>query len=175
MRRAVVVVAAVAMLGLGACTQSLNASALVVPSTPGLTAAPGDVGYHSVANVTVSGAGEGGPLSSIKFTNDEFKAAIESSLAAAGYVGTEGRPLSVTANLIEMTEPMAGIDITITTRVQYSVTRDGQVIFTDTVAASATGTMSDGFAFMDRLKIATERSVQSNIRDFIQRFRANAR
>lgn len=146
-----------------------------VPMTAGLTAAAGDLGYRSVTSVIVSGGSETNPLWTAQVSNEDLKTALEASLAAAGFMGSDGPNMVVTANMIELQQPMMGLDLSVTSRVQYSVTSNGRVVFNDTVAATGTAGMSEAFAAVERLRIANEKSVQENIRQFLQRFRATAR
>ena len=173
--RAATVVACAALLGVAACASPSRPAFMALPATAGLTAAPGDVGYHSVTTVNVSGGTETNPLWTAQVSNADFKAALESSLTAAGYIGTDGRPLVVTANLVDLKQPLAGLDMSVTSQVRYTVTRDGQIIFDDTVAATGVATMGQAFAAVERLRLANEKSIQENIKDFLKRFRANAR
>lgn len=174
-RRLAAAAAVASLMGLAACASPSRPEMMALPTTAGLTAAPGDVGYHSVTTVNVSGGTETNPLWTAQVSNEDFKTALESSLAAAGYIGTEGRPLVVTASLIDLKQPLAGLDLSVTSQVRYSVTRDGTVIFDQTVAATGVGTMSDAFAAVERLRIANEKSIQENIKEFLKRFRATAR
>ena len=174
-RRLAAAAVVASLMGLAACASPSRPEFMALPTTAGLTAAPGDVGYHAVTTVNVSGGTETNPLWTAQVSNEDFKTALETSLAAAGYVGTEGRPLVVTASLINLNQPLVGIDLAVTSQVRYTVTRDGQIIFDDTVSATGVGTMSDAFAAVERLRIANEKAIKENIKAFLTRFRANAR
>ena len=174
-RRLAAAVAVASLMGLAACATPSRPEAMIVSATPGLTAAPGDLGYRSVTSVIVSGGSETNPLWTAQVSNEDLKIALEGSLAAAGYMGSDGRPMVVTANMIELNQPFAGLDMSVTSRIQYSVTSDGRVVFNDAVSATGTATMGEAFAGVERLRLANEKSIQENIRQFITRFRANAR
>jgi hypothetical protein len=173
-RRLAVVAAGVSLLGVSACATPSRPEAMALAATPALTAAPGDVGYHSVTTVNVSGGSETNPLWTAQVSDADFKTALETSLAAAGYMGSEGRPMTVTASLVDLKQPMVGLDMSVTSQIRYSVSRDGQVIFNDTVSATGTATISEAFAGTERLRLANEKSIQENIRQFLTRFRATA-
>jgi len=160
--------------GLSACATPSRPEAMTLAATTGLVAAPGDTGYKSVATVVVNGGSETNPLWTAQVSNADLKKALEASLDAAGYLGSEGRPLTVTANMVELNQPMAGLGMSVNSRIQYQVSRDGQTIFNDTVAATGTAGLSDALAAVERLRIANERSVQENIKEFLKRFRATA-
>ncbi|MDP3802187.1 hypothetical protein [Brevundimonas sp.] len=174
-RRLAAVAAVAALMGLTACATPSRPEAMSLPATPGLTAAASDLGYRSVTSVIVSGGRETNPMFSAQVSNEDFKTALEASLDAAGYMGADGPPMVVTANMIELNQPMMGLDMSVTSRIQYSVTSDGRVVFNDTVAATGTATMGEAFAGVERLRLANEKSIKENIRQFLQRFRSTAR
>jgi hypothetical protein len=175
MRRIAAAVAVSALVGLAACASPSRPEAMILGATPGLIAASGDLGYHSVTSVVVSGGSETNPMWTAQVSNSDLKTALEGSLAAAGYMGSDGRPMIVTANMVELNQPMIGLDMSVTSRIQYSVTSDGRVVFNDTVSATGTATMGEAFAGVERLRLANEKSIQENIKQFITRFRATAR
>lgn len=174
-RRLAVVAAAGALLGLAACASPSRPELMALPATAGLTASQGDLGYKSVTSVVVSGGSETNPLWTAQVSNEDLKTALETSLAAAGYMGSDGRPMTVTANMVELQQPLVGLNLSVTSRIQYTVSSGGRVVFNDTVAATGTATMSDAFAAVERLRIANEKSIQENIKAFLTRFRATAR
>lgn len=162
-------------LALTACATPSNPAMMTLPATAGLTASAGDIGYKSVTTVTVAGGKETNPLWTAQVSSADFKTALENSLAAAGYLGTEGPATTVSATLVDLNQPFAGLDLSVTSQVRYSVTRGGQSIFDETVSATGTATMSDALIATERLKIANEKSIQENIRQFLTRFRLRAR
>jgi len=174
LRRLAVAAAAASLLGLAACATPSNPAAMTLAATPGLTAAQGDVGYKSVTSVSVSGGHDTNPLWTAQVSNADFQTALTDSLAAAGYMGTEGRPMSVTASMIDLNQPMMGLDMSVTSRVRYTVKQGERIVFDDTIAATGTATMSEAFMGVERLRLANEKSVQENIKQFLQRFRATA-
>lgn len=163
-----------ALMGLAACATPSNPALMTVPATPGLTASAGDPGYKSVTAVNVSGGKETNPLWTAQVSNADFKTALEASLAAAGYMGADGAPLTVTASLIALKQPFAGLDLSVTSEVRYSVTGSGRILFDETVGATGTASMSDALIATERLKIANEKSIKENIREFLRRFRERA-
>lgn len=168
-------VAAGALAGLAACATPSNPAMMSLPATPGLTASAGDVGYRSVTTVNVSGGQETNPLWTAEVSNSAFKTALESSLTAAGYMGAEGRPLTVTAALIDLKQPFAGLDMSVTSQVRYTVSSADRTLFDETVAATGTATMGEALMGVERLRMANEKSIKENIREFLRRFRERAR
>lgn len=174
-RRLGTAAAVAAMMALAACASPSRPEAMILGATPGLVASSGDLGYHSVTSVVVSGGSETNPLWTAQVSNEDLKTALEGSLAAAGYMGSDGQPMVVTANMVELAQPMMGLDLSVTSRIQYSVTSGGRVVFNETVAATGTATMGEAFAAVERLRLANEKSIKENIKQFITRFRATAR
>jgi hypothetical protein len=174
-RRLGAAAAVASLMALAACASPSRPEAMILGATPGLIASSGDLGYRSVTSVVVSGGSETNPLWTAQVSNEDLKTALEGSLAAAGYMGSDGSPMVVTANMIALNQPLAGLDLSVTSRIQYSVTRDGRVVFNDTVSATGTATMGEAFAAVERLRLANEKSIQENIKQFITRFRATAR
>lgn len=82
--------------------------------------------------------------------------------------------MSVTASMIDLNQPMMGLDMSVTSRVRYTVKQGERIVFDDTIAATGTATMSEAFMGVERLRLANEKSVQENIKQFLQRFRATA-
>ena len=60
-RRLAVLAAGASLMGLAACATPSRPDAMALPATPGLIAAQGDVGYHSVTTVNVSGGNDTNP------------------------------------------------------------------------------------------------------------------
>lgn len=174
MRRLAATGLVAAVMGVAACATPSNPANMTLPATAGLTAAPGDLGYRSVTSVAVSGGQGTNPLWTSQVSNADFKTALEASLTAAGYMGTEGQTMRVSASLIDLKQPLAGFDLTVTSRVRYTVTRDSQTVFDETVAATGTASMGQSLMATERLRMANEASIRENIKAFLTRFRARA-
>ena len=175
MRRAVVVAVSLGLLSLGACASAARPEAMTVLPSTVAAAKAGDVGYQAVKIVNVSGGTETNPLLWSEVASGDFRLALESSLKATGYLGaTDSAPLSLTASMLELKQPMAGLDLSVTSRVRYSVTdASGRTIFDDTVAATGTAKMGEALVATERLRLANEYAIRENIKTFIERFRAH--
>ena len=121
----------------------------------------------------VSGGEETNPLWTSEIGDQEFMQALEQSLIAAGFYSQDGR-FRLSAMILEVDQPLLGIDMTVTTRIHYSLVdlESQEVLFSDTVESSFTATMSDAFAGFERLKIANEGSAKGNIAELIRRLLA---
>ncbi|HEX8469807.1 MAG TPA: hypothetical protein VF633_01730 [Brevundimonas sp.] len=174
LRKLAIAGALASVMGLAACATPSNPGNMTLPASAGLTATAGDLGYHSVTKVDVSGGKETNPLWTAQVSSEAFKKALEDSLALAGYMGTDGPPMQVQANLVNLRQPFAGFDLSVTSEVRYTVTRDGRSVFDETVSATGTASMGESFMAVERLRMANEKSIQENIKAFLTRFRARA-
>ncbi len=174
--RALVLLAAVATLGAGACASPAQPQAMVVSVTPAMTVSPGQRGYQQVRIAEVSGGEDTNPLWVSNVSDADFQTALEASLRAANYLSDGSGPLSLSVNLEEVQQPMMGLDFTVTTRARYRLTdASGAVVFDEVIAASGTATMGENFLGVERLRIANEKAVQANIASFLTQLRAGVR
>jgi hypothetical protein len=146
-----------------ATQQAMSISAQDVVSTPN----PQLKGQLVIG--TVSGGKETNPLWSSQVDSEGFKGALDKSIAVAGYQapnGTSGK-YRVDAVLQDLDQPLMGFTLDVVSKVLYTVTGDGkQQQFPITATASASP--SDAFIAMERLRIANERSIKANIKQFLQ-------
>lgn len=174
-RRVAVVAVSLGLLSLGACASAARPDAMTVLPSTVAAAKAGDVGYQAVKIVNVSGGTDTNPLLWSEVASGDFRLALENSLKATGYLGaTETAPLSLTAAMLELKQPMVGLDMSVTSRVRYSVTdASGKLIFDDIIAATGTAKMSEAFVGTERLRLANEYAIRENIKAFIERFRTH--
>jgi hypothetical protein len=103
--------------------------------------------------------------------NEPFKAALESSLAANGYLARAGAPrYQVDAEIQDLQQPLIGLDLEVTAAVNYKVSGAGTAA-TYPIKATAKATFSDSPIAADRMRIANERAMQQNIRMFMEALR----
>jgi hypothetical protein len=161
----------IAILLLSGCAEPARVGSMVVP----LQGAPVDAGaplYQSIAIENVYGGQETSPLWTSQVDNAGFKDALNGSLRARGIVG--GIPAnarySLVANLQQMDQPLFGASFTVTSTVQYILTRlsDRAPILDETIAAPYTAAFGDSLLGVERLRLANEGSIRENIRRFIQ-------
>jgi hypothetical protein len=101
-------------------------------------------------------------------TNEPLKAALESSLAANGYLARTGTPkFYIDAEIVNLDEPVIGLDMDVTADVTYKVSGAGAAA-TYPIKATARATFSDSPLGVDRVRIANERAMQQNIKQFLQ-------
>jgi hypothetical protein len=116
----------------------------------------------------VSGGQDTNPLWVSKVDNQGFKAALEQSLIAIGYMAPRGSTAKyqVDAILQDLDQPAFGLTFNVKSSVTYTVSgQSGQKIFP--VTANGSASTSDAFIGMERMRIANERSIKENIKLFL--------
>lgn len=169
-------VAALGLLGLGACASPARPEAMAVFVTADQIARPGDRGYQQITIASVGGGQETNPLWVSNVSGSDFQAALQATLQRANYLSEGSGPLRLAVMLEEVRQPMAGFDMTVTSRARYRLTdASGAILFEETISASGTGTMGEAFVGVERLRIANEKSIQANLESFLARLRASLR
>lgn len=175
-KSAAVAIAAAGLMGLGACASPARPEAMAVVVGADLMAQAGQPGYRQISVATVGGGEETNPLWVSNVSGADFQSALEETLRRANYLSDGSGPLQLSVMLEEVQQPLAGFDMTVTTRARYRlVDASGAVVFEEVVGASGTATMGEAFAGVERLRIANEKAVQANLEAFLTRLRASLR
>lgn len=121
-----------------------------------------------VRNVT--GGKETNPMWTSQVDAQSFRGALDKSIAMAGYRASDANKAkySIDADLKDLKQPMFGFTFDVVSTVLYTVTGDGKQSQIP-VTATGTATTSDAFVGIERLRIANERSIQQNIKMFLQK------
>jgi hypothetical protein len=100
--------------------------------------------------------------------NEPFKAALEATLSANGYLASSGTPkYYLDAEIRNLDQPLMGLDLTVIADVTYNISGVGPAA-SYPVRAHATATFSDSPIAVDRIRIANERAMRQNIEQFLQ-------
>lgn len=164
------------LLMLAACASASMPTQMV--ATPGTVAAAaaGDPGYKQLRIGTVQGGSETNPLWMSNVSNADFKTALESSLRALNYLADDGAkaPIEVTASMVALKRPMAGIDMSVTSTVRYSAlsTVGGKPVLDETLSATGTAKFGEALLGVERLRKANEASMRANIEVFVKQLQA---
>lgn len=168
-------VAAVAAATLSACAGAARPDNMIVTSVTTPAVSPSEAGYKSFRVAHVDGGSQTNPLWMSAVSSEDFKKALEDSLRAFGLLADDpaSAKSEITANLQDLQRPLAGIDMTVTSKVHYAAksTADQKVVFDDVVAASGTAKFGDSLLAVERLRLANEASVKENIKSFIEQLR----
>lgn len=128
---------------------------------------------HAMCVRTVSGGEKTNPLWVSKVDNDGFRAALQSSMDGAQLTAAAtdcSYPVDV--NLLGLSQPVMGFDMTVTSHVNYKVyDKAGAPYLLETIDAPFTATMSDAFVGVKRLQMANEGSIRTSIEKFFVKLR----
>lgn len=126
---------------------------------------------NNVTVTNVSGGKETNPAWTSEIDNDAFAGALKQSLQKQGLLSGSGR-YQLEALLLEVGQPMFGLDFKVTTHVRYILTdsdNNGTVVLNKTVVAPYTATIGDAFAAIKRLRLANEGSGKANIQGLLNK------
>lgn len=161
-----------AALQLSACAAPAKVEGMTVTPAAVQAAAMPDEIRQNIALGMVSGGEPTNPLWTSEVGNEEFRAALEASLRSAGAIAPVGSAAGylLEATLIDVKQPIIGLDATVTSTVDYRVSPHGQEgqTFQTVVAAPYTARMGDAFCGVQRLRLANEGSIRENIRLFME-------
>jgi hypothetical protein len=121
---------------------------------------------NAVAVRTVSGGQVMNVLTVPGVADGPFKAALEKSLAAGGYLARSGTAKYVIdVEIRNLDRPLIGLDMDVVSSVTYKVS--GAASATYPIKAKGTATFSDSPIGADRVRIANERAMRQNIKSFL--------
>jgi hypothetical protein len=170
--RAVRSLTAIALLGLLAgCASSARPEQMVLKTEVDTRPFPSEL-LRSMCVRTVTGGEKTNPLWMSKVDNDGFRSALSSSMEGAQLVGSGDCAYPVDVNLLGLSQPAIGFDMTVTSHVNYKVfDKGGQPYLLETIDAPFTATMSDAFVGVKRLQMANEGSIRTSIEKFFVKLR----
>jgi hypothetical protein len=124
---------------------------------------------NTVELSAVIGGTSTNPLWVSKVGNPEFQAALKGSLQNAGMLATGPARYRLDTTLVSLDQPMMGFDLTVRSGVQYVLTdtTTNNVVFNRPVNAEFTAHVGDAFAAVERLRLANEGSIKTNIQTFM--------
>jgi hypothetical protein len=166
--RAMVAAAAAAiLLNLGGCATPATSQAMTVK--PGATAPVNPKLKGQLAVTDVTGGKDTNPLWTSQVDAAGFRKALTDSLAIAGYLAPDAgsAKYKVSANLVSLDQPLAGFTLDVKSDVKYELAGNGAKR-DYAIKATGTATTSDAFVGFERLRIANERSILENIKQFIE-------
>ncbi|HEY2835088.1 MAG TPA: hypothetical protein VGI89_00870 [Rhizomicrobium sp.] len=161
-----------ALIGLSACATGAKPEAMV--AVPAATEKPFPQPLqHAMCVRTVAGGEKTNALWVSKVDNQSFQTALTSSLNGAGLGAASGCSFPVDVNLLGLSQPLAGFDMTVTSHVNYKVyDQSGQPVMLATVDTPYTANFSAAFVATERLRLANEGSIRTNITQFFDKLRA---
>jgi hypothetical protein len=162
-----------ALAALNACASSADSGAMTVTAQSSSRPFPQAL-QHAMCVRNVTGGEETNPLWASKVDDNGFRTALSGTLDAAGLSAASSSSCAypVDANLLGLSQPVLGIDMTVTSHVNYKVyAASGQPFVLATIDAPYTAKMSDSLIGVKRLKIANEGSIRASIEQFLDKLR----
>lgn len=123
----------------------------------------------------VKGGSQTNPLWTSEIAGADFQVALRQSLDNAGLLSQANQaPLSLSANLLRVDQPMFGLDFTVTTVVEYVLVdkASGAVLLRETLTTPYTAGVGDAFVAVKRLRLANEGAAKENIAALLKRLGA---
>lgn len=152
------------VLVVAGCAQPSNPVKMTV-SRGAVAAAPSD--RFEVAEVV--GGEETSPIWMSMVSNGAFRAALVDSLRFNDMYDAAS-PLRIRATLMDLKQPFAGFDMTVTASARYIVQGpDGALLFDETVVTPYTADFSSSLVGVKRLQLANEGAVRANIDALLKR------
>jgi hypothetical protein len=165
-------VVSLALAQVAACATAAKPEAMVV--MPAASAQPFPQGLqHAMCVRTVTGGQKTNALWVSKVDDQSFQTALANSLAGAGLTApSTGCSFPVDVNLLGLSQPIAGFDMTVTSHVNYKVyDASGQPLVLATIDTPYTADFSAAFVAAERLRLANEGSIRTNISQFMDKLR----
>jgi hypothetical protein len=125
---------------------------------------------HNVTVSSVAGGEETNPLWKSRIDNANFETALIDSLKSAKlYQQLAKSNYLLQATLIRQDQPTFGLDLKVTTTVNYTLTnkRTKKTVFHRTITSAYTATFNDSVLAVTRLKDANEGAIRQNIKMLI--------
>ena len=163
---------AAAAIQLAACATAAKPEAMVAVAPASAQPFPQSL-QHAMCVRAVSGGQKTNALWVSKVDDQSFKTALTSSLGGAGLVAADTAcSFPVDVNLLGLSQPIAGFDMTVTSHVNYKVyDASGQPVVLATVDTPYTADFSAAFVAAERLRLANEGSIRTNIGQFMDKLR----
>ena len=161
---------AAAALSLVACASASKPGAMVAELSD-TTIIRDDSALRSSFTVgAVTGGKETSPLWKSNVSSEDFAEALRQSLAGHALLAAADGQYVVTAELVEVKQPLAGFNMTVTSTVKYKVAdaATSAVVLEKDVVNEYTAKMGDAFVGVERLRLANEGSMKGNIAQFIE-------
>jgi hypothetical protein len=168
---AAAVIAAAA--GLSGCASAAKPEAMAV-AAPAASDKPFPQSFaHAMCVRTVSGGEKTNALWVSKVDDDGFRTALNSSLTSAGLNAAAANcPYPIDVNLLGLSQPSLGFDMTVTAHVNYKVyDPKAQPVLLETIDSPFTATVGDAFIGAKRLQLANEGAIRLSIQTFFDKLK----
>ncbi len=166
------------IVGLAACGASPARMENMIVTAPAAVGPQDQSLFNSLFVEEVKGGEETDPLWTSEVDNEGFHGALVESLRVQGLLNEErtASQYLLRANLLGMSQPTHGFDVTVTSHVSYEVKEKASdsLYFGETVKMPYTATAGAAFRGVERLRLANEGSIRENIKEFLKRLLARS-
>ena len=150
------------------CAEASNPGAMAVGVTQSTLIADNSSLHHAISAPTVTGGKDTNPLWVSNVSNADFAEALRQTLTANTMLATDKGRFNLAAQLVSLKQPMVGLSMTVTADVKYTLTdATGKVIWQKELTTPYTAKFSDAFLGVERLKLANEGAIKTNIEQMI--------
>lgn len=160
---------AMAALSVAACASASNPGAMVAPITEQNVISETSALHQNVVVGDVTGGQQTNPMWTSQVSSEDFAEALRQTFAAHAMLATETGEYRLEAQLVELKQPLAGLNMTVTSRVSYTLfnVETDEIVFEEIIEEEYTAQMSDAFVGVERLRLANEGSIRENIGSLI--------
>lgn len=160
---------ALMILLLGACVGGPRPVAMIADVTTNAVIAENSPLWKSSVIGNITGSAKSNKLWKSKVSGKDFKNALQQSLRLHAILNEAQGKYRISATFKELRQPFLGLELAVTARVAYKVTRtrDNVLVFDREITQTHTAALKDSFVFSDRLKLANEGAIKANIQKFI--------
>jgi hypothetical protein len=163
---------AAVLAALAGCASAAKPEAMVVQTQATAKPFPQPL-LRGMCVRTVSGGEKTNPLWVSKVDDAGFRTALSSSLDSAGLTAaSDSCSFPIDVNLLGLSQPSIGFDMTVTSHVNYKVyDKTNEPLLLETIDMPFTAKMSDAFVGAERLRLANEGAIRVSIETFFDKLR----
>lgn len=171
MPRPFLVLVLLTAMQLGGCATPARIEQMTVAPQGGVITTVPDVLRENVAVKDVTGGQETNPMWTSQVSSLEFERALEISLRSASLLqpNRQAGRFTLSAYLDRLEQPLLGLDMTVTATVTYTLVEraSGKTIWEKTLVTPYTAKFGDALLGVERLKLANEGAIRTNISELI--------
>ncbi len=163
------ILAALALAGLGACATPASYRAMVPETQPGLVPAPAPAYRNAITVGSVAiGQDTATPWRSA-VGPDQVRDALVETLAVSQLGQPNNGRYRLDVLLLQLEKPFAGFAMTVTATMAYRMINvaTGAVVYERTLKGLGTATLNDAIDNNNRLRIADQRAIRANIEQMV--------
>lgn len=124
--------------------------------------------HTQTTSVVVAGGSETSAFGKSQISNDDFQqalvASIEKNKTFSGVVKSPSGDYRLAVTVVSIDQPSFGLNFTVKMETAWSLKKaDGTAVMQESIKSQGTAGVSDAFAGVERLRLATEAAARSNI------------